>query len=62
MGNEELNSQSDPQGGVHFFHFGTRKGVDIVGKQGLGNTDQIVAENRTVMFHPFLKRQPQLGA
>jgi hypothetical protein len=39
MGNEELNGQSDPQGGVHFFHFGTRKGADIVGKQGLGNTD-----------------------
>ena len=55
------NSQRNSQGCVHFFHFGIRKGADIVGKLGLGNADQIIAENSAVMLQPFLNANLNLG-
>ena len=43
MSEKTLNSQSNTQRGVHFFHFGIGESADKIGKQGFWNADKIIA-------------------
>ena len=37
-----LDSQSDSQRGIYFFHFGIGESADVIGKQGFTKTDKII--------------------
>jgi len=54
MSEKNLNSQSDTQCGVHFFHFGIRESGDVIGQDRFGETLQIVTIYSTVVFKPLV--------
>ena len=51
---KELNSKSDTESGVHIFHFGIRESADIIGQDGFGEADKIIAIYCAVVLKTFI--------
>ena len=61
MKKEMLDSQSNAQSSVDFLYFGVREMSNVICKYTFWKTNQVVAENCTVMLEPFINANYKLG-